>query len=86
MEPRMPRRSFPQAESRSTLEKVVAELRRITGRLSPEQLGVWPPGPTPDPPGRDDDSGLTGSRVPRRPPDKSGSGAAALDPDDEAGR
>jgi hypothetical protein len=87
----MPRNRYsPEPESRSTLEKVVAgfaaAVRRMTGRRPPGELGEWPHGPPTQPSDPDDDSGLAGSRVPRRPPDRSGSGAVALDPDDEERR
>jgi hypothetical protein len=87
----MPRfRWFPEPESRSTLEKVIAgfasAVRRMVHRRPPGEPGEWPQGPADELLGPDDDSGLAGSRVPRRPPDRSGSGAVALNPDDEEGR
>jgi hypothetical protein len=62
---------------RPSLSDVKAEL---------DALGLGErPGPADEPLDPDDDSG-TGSRVPLRPPDQSGSGAVALNPDDEKGR
>jgi hypothetical protein len=80
-------RYFPEPESRSMLEKVVAgfasTVRRMVHSRPPGELGEWPHGPSIQPPDPDDDSGLAGSRVPRRPPDRSDSGAVALNPDDD---
>jgi hypothetical protein len=45
------------------------------GEDSPERFGHWLD--------RDDDAGLAGSGIPRRPPDRSGSGAAVATPEPE---
>jgi hypothetical protein len=52
-------------------------------RRGPDEFLQFRPGRERDPNDFDDDAGLAGSRVPRVPPDRSGSGAAVATPEDD---
>jgi hypothetical protein len=66
------------------VQRMVRQRQALTRtHLGSDEFLWFEPGSERDPDDFDDDAGLAGSRVPRVPPDSSGSAAAAATPDDE---